>query len=63
MSDMKVVKKEALSNLCPECTEFFRSHKMVEGTPGYISNTVECKKCKLQFDMMNDKIATIWKII
>ena len=64
MSNIKVIKKqEALSIGCPECVEFFNSHEMVGGPADYISDTLECKKCKLQVDMMGDKIATIWKII
>lgn len=63
MSDMKVIKKqEALSIACDECLEFFKTHEMLEGTASYISSVLECSKCKLQVDMMDDKIATIWKI-
>jgi hypothetical protein len=63
MSSMKVItKQEALSVGCHECAEFFNSHVMVGGPAEYISDTLECKKCKLQVDMMGDKIATIWKI-
>ncbi len=63
MANMKVISKEAaLANACPECIEFFSKHEKLKGMPSYISDSLECKKCKLQVDMMGDKIATIWRI-
>jgi hypothetical protein len=63
MSSMKVIsKQEALTIGCAECADFFKSHETVGGPAAYISDTLECKKCKLQVDMMGEKIATIWKV-
>ena len=64
MSNMKVIsKEEALSISCDECKEFFKKHEMVGEPASYISDSLECRKCKLQVDMMGDKIAVIWKIV
>jgi hypothetical protein len=64
MSDLKLIRKsEALTIACPECLQFINSHEMLREPASYISNVLECRKCKLQINMMGDKIATIWKIV
>ena len=61
---MKLInKKEALTIACKECIEFFNSHEMLGEPASYISSVLECSKCKLQVDMMDDKIANIWKTL
>ncbi|MBN2202571.1 MAG: hypothetical protein JW700_00060 [Candidatus Aenigmarchaeota archaeon] len=64
MTNMKMISKEqALGVACEDCRNFINSHEMVEGTPSYITKSNDCRKCKLQIDMMSEKIAVIWKEI
>ncbi len=64
MANMKMVsKEEALSVACERCASFIKTHEKVVGTPAYIDKSLDCKKCNLQFDMMGDKIAVIWKCV
>lgn len=61
---MKVItKKEALAGkLCQRCSKFLNTRKVVKEPAVYIGSGVACKKCKLQIDLMDDRITRIWKI-